>query len=148
MDMIEKGSRVSTTVDMPITLVDSEYVEKLQKLPNKMAFKIGEVADILGVKQYVLRYWETEFPELNPQKSGNNQRMYTRKNVETALLIQKLLHRDRFSIEGARKYLSTKKHEIKRVNEVRAITQDLSELRKELKSVITDMRSLRKLFTV
>ena len=74
---------------------------KIANIPDKLAFKIGEAADYVGVKQYVLRYWESEFDALKPKKSGNGQRMYTRKDIETALFIKKLLHEDRFSIEGA-----------------------------------------------
>lgn len=79
--------------------------EKIKNIPDKMGFKIGEVADYVGVKQYVLRYWETEFEVLRPKKSTNGQRFYTRKDIETALIIKKLLHEDRFSIEGARSFL-------------------------------------------
>lgn len=145
IDEIKEG-KAAAAVDMPLSLVDADYLEKLSKIPDKMAFKIGEVADILGVKQYVLRYWETEFEELNPKKSGNNQRMYTRKNVETALMIQKLLHRDRFSIEGARKILNNTKHEVKRINEYKAISQDLFNVQRELKGLMSDIQDLKNLF--
>jgi DNA-binding transcriptional MerR regulator len=74
-----------------------------------MGFKIGEVAKYVGVKQYVLRYWETEFEALHPRKSNNGQRFYTRKDIEMALTIRKLLHEDRFSIEGARAVLKKMK---------------------------------------
>ncbi|PIT99083.1 MAG: MerR family transcriptional regulator [Bdellovibrionales bacterium CG10_big_fil_rev_8_21_14_0_10_45_34] len=70
-----------------------------------MAFKIGEVAEMIGVKQYVLRYWESEFDSLKPKKSKHNQRMYTKKDVENLFFIRKLLHRDGFSIPGARRIL-------------------------------------------
>jgi DNA-binding transcriptional MerR regulator len=139
-------AKTATAVDMPLSLVDADYLEKLSRIPDKMAFKIGEVADILGVKQYVLRYWETEFEELNPKKSGNNQRMYTRKNVETALMIQKLLHRDRFSIEGAKKILSNTKHEVKRISEFKAISQDLFNAQREIKRLMVDIQDLKQLF--
>ncbi|MCB0348466.1 MAG: MerR family transcriptional regulator [Bdellovibrionales bacterium] len=136
----------AATVDMPLSLVDANYLEKLSKIPDKLAFKIGEVAEILGVKQYVLRYWETEFEDLNPKKSGNNQRMYTRKNVETALMIQKLLHRDRFSIEGARKILNNTKHEVKRINEYKTISNDLLQVQRDLKRLVGDIQILKQLF--
>lgn len=86
---------------------------KIVKIPDKMGFKIGEAADYVGVKQYVLRYWETEFEVLKPKKSKNGQRMYTKKDVEVALLIKKLLHEDRFSIEGARTALKRLKKQVK-----------------------------------
>jgi DNA-binding transcriptional MerR regulator len=75
-------------------------------IPDRMFFKIGEVAKIIGVKSYVLRYWETEFAFLNPQKSDNLQRMYNKKDVENCLLIKHLLYDKRYSIEGARKRIS------------------------------------------
>jgi len=74
-------------------------------IPNKLYFKIGEVARLTGVKPYVLRYWETEFAGLGPKKSGTNQRQYRRKDVELVLEIKRLLYEKRFTIEGARKHL-------------------------------------------
>jgi DNA-binding transcriptional MerR regulator len=87
--------------------------DKIENIPDKMGFKIGEAADYVGVKQYVLRYWESEFDLLNPKKSKNGQRMYTKRDVETALLIKKLLHEDRFSIEGAQTALKKLRKQVK-----------------------------------
>lgn len=78
-------------------------LENPVSIPDRMFFRIGEVADIVGVKPYVLRYWESEFPLLAPNKSTSQQRMYTRTDVENALLIKHLLYDLRFSIEGAKK---------------------------------------------
>jgi len=89
----------------------TELKSKIESIPDKMGFKIGEVAEYVGVKQYVLRYWETEFEALHPRKSENGQRFYTRKDIEMALLIRKLLHEDRFSIEGARAVLKKMKQQ-------------------------------------
>jgi DNA-binding transcriptional MerR regulator len=91
----------------------ADLSDAFASIPERMGFKIGEAADIVGVKQYVLRYWETEFDQLKPQKSANNQRMYTRKDVETALMIKKLLYKERFSIEGARKAIRKLKSQVK-----------------------------------
>lgn len=74
-------------------------------IPDKVYFKIGEVADIVGVKPYVLRYWETEFPDIAPGKSKSKQRLYKRKEVELILRIRDLLYKEKFTIEGARKRL-------------------------------------------
>ena len=74
-------------------------------IPNKLYFRIGEVADLLDVKPYVLRYWETEFPDIKPSKSKSGQRLYKRRDVETLVRIKDLLYRDRFTINGARKKL-------------------------------------------
>lgn len=75
-------------------------------IPDRMFFRIGEVAEIVGVKPYVLRYWESEFSLLSPNKSNSQQRMYSRTDVENALLIKHLLYDLRFSIEGAKKRIS------------------------------------------
>lgn len=74
-------------------------------IPNKLYFRIGEVARLTGVKPYVLRYWESEFPMLHPKKSGTNHRLFRRKDVELLLEIKTLLYEKRFTIEGARNYL-------------------------------------------
>jgi DNA-binding transcriptional MerR regulator len=76
-----------------------------EQLPDKLYFKIGEVADIVGVKPYVLRYWESEFSVVKPAKTRSKHRLYRRKDVETLLQIKQLLHEQRFTIEGARKRL-------------------------------------------
>ncbi|MBM3786260.1 MAG: MerR family transcriptional regulator [Acidobacteria bacterium] len=86
--------------------VDTATVVSPADIPNKLYFRIGEVARLTGVKPYVLRYWETEFGGLGPKKSGTNQRQYRRKDVELVLEIKRLLYEKRFTIEGARKHLS------------------------------------------
>lgn len=73
------------------------------QIPNKLYFKIGEVAALVDVKTHVLRYWESEFSAFKPVKSSANQRLYRRKDIETALLIKDLLYRQGFTISGARK---------------------------------------------
>jgi len=73
------------------------------QLPDKLFFKIGEVADIVGVKPHALRYWETEFPALRPKKTRGAHRQYSRRDVELAMLIRQLLHDERYTIPGARK---------------------------------------------
>lgn len=78
---------------------------KASQSPDKLYYKIGEVAEIVGVKPYVLRYWETEFRGLRPSKSKSQHRLYRRKDVDTLLEIKRLLHDERFTIEGARKQL-------------------------------------------
>jgi DNA-binding transcriptional MerR regulator len=80
-------------------------VEPQPEIPEKLYFRIGEVSRLVGVKPYVLRYWESEFPSLAPQKSGSGHRFYRRKDVELLLRIKQLLYEKRFTIEGARQYL-------------------------------------------
>jgi len=79
-----------------------------QEIPDKLYFRIGEVARLAGIKPYVLRFWETEFPTLGPKKSGTGHRLYRRKEVEMVLEIKRLLYEKRFTIEGARKFLETR----------------------------------------
>ncbi|MFH1807368.1 MAG: MerR family transcriptional regulator [Pseudomonadota bacterium] len=74
-------------------------------IPDKMYFRIGEVAAIVGVKPYVLRYWESEFAALRPQKSRTRQRMYRRRDVELLLKIKHLLYDRKYTIAGARQLL-------------------------------------------
>lgn len=81
----------------------------MPQIPEKLYFKIGEVAALLQLKTHVLRYWETEFSALQPIKSRSNQRLYRRKDVETALLIKELLYRQGFTIAGARMKLQSEK---------------------------------------
>ena len=81
-------------------------LEDQRKLPEKQYFKIGEVCEITGVKQHVLRYWETEFHHIKPQRIGSSQRLYRRPDIEYILTIKKLLKDEGFSITGARKYLA------------------------------------------
>ena len=74
-------------------------------LPDKLYFKIGEVAKLVGVKPYVLRYWETEFPSIRPGKTESKHRLYRRRDVETLIEIRRLLHDERYTIEGAKRRL-------------------------------------------
>jgi DNA-binding transcriptional MerR regulator len=74
-------------------------------VPDKLYFRIGEVSRLCHLEAYVLRFWETEFPQLKPIKSSTGQRMYRRKDVENVLKIKKLLYEEGFTIAGARQQL-------------------------------------------
>lgn len=74
-------------------------------IPEKIYFKIGEVCELVGVQAHVLRYWETEFPMLSPQKNRSGQRSYRRRDVEMAFRIKQLLYDEMFTIAGAKKKL-------------------------------------------
>lgn len=74
-------------------------------IPEKLYFRIGEVARLCRLPAYVLRFWETEFPQLKPVKSSTGQRMYRRKDVENVLRIKQLLYEEGFTIPGARQHL-------------------------------------------
>ena len=88
-----------------MAMTDAAVQPGSPEIPDKLYFRIGEVSGILGVEPYVLRYWETEFPQLTPKKSGTGHRLYRRKDVELLLLIKRLLYEKRFTIEGARQNL-------------------------------------------
>lgn len=111
------------------------------EIPDKLYFKIGEVSEILGVEPYVLRYWETEFSQLTPKKSGTGHRLYRRKDVELLLRIKHLLYEKKFTIEGARQSLVSGP----RASKIRAakkaqpdlFSEDLlPEIRKELEALL------------
>ena len=75
------------------------------EIPDKLYFRIGDVARLLDLPAYVLRFWETEFPQLKPNKGGTGQRLYRRKDVETAMRIKDLLYGQGYTIPGARQAL-------------------------------------------
>jgi DNA-binding transcriptional MerR regulator len=74
-------------------------------IPDKLYFRIGEVSELASLPAYVLRFWETEFPQFKPSKSGTGQRMYRRRDVENILLVKKLLYEEGYTIAGAREKL-------------------------------------------
>lgn len=121
-------------------------------IPDKLYFKIGEVAKLIGVEPYVLRYWETEFPQITPVKSQTGQRLYKRHDVETIVTIRELLYDQKFTINGARRKLK----DIQRVlrknadesqmpldldqNNTAALEEDLiPNARKELRAIVDEM---------
>lgn len=74
-------------------------------IPDRLYFKIGDVARICQVETYVLRFWETQFPQLKPNKSGTGQRLYRRRDVEIALEIKRLVHSEGYTLVGAKQAL-------------------------------------------
>lgn len=88
-------------------MVPGLSVTESSGIPDKLYFRIGEVAQLAGIKPYVLRFWETEFPALGPKKSGKGHRLFRRKDVELVLEIKRLLYEKRYTIEGARKFLES-----------------------------------------
>ena len=113
------------------------------EIPDKFYFKIGEVSSLLGVKPYVVRFWETEF-ELAPAKNRSKHRVYKRHEVETLLEIKRLLYEERFTIEGAQKKLKGRMkekskqlglnlHEKKHKAVLQKVKKDLEKIREMLK---------------
>jgi len=123
--------------------LDQVLKKKIDSIPDKMAFKIGEVAQLLEVKSYVLRYWETEFDFLKPKKSKHNQRVYSRKDIENLYIIQKLLYKDRFSIEGARGVFKSIKKQLKAKHEEVKFTEQKVSFRSQLESLIQSITELK-----
>jgi DNA-binding transcriptional MerR regulator len=79
-------------------------------IPDRLYFKIGDVAKICDLETYVLRFWETEFPQLKPNKSGTGQRLYRRRDVELVLEIKRLVHGEGYTLAGARQALGQIQH--------------------------------------
>jgi DNA-binding transcriptional MerR regulator len=92
-------------------------------IPEKLFFKIGEVCDITGVQAHVLRYWESEFPMLAPQKNRAGQRTYRKRDVEMVLRIKELLYEDQYTIAGAKKKLTS---DIRGTSKLKVVTPEMS----------------------
>jgi DNA-binding transcriptional MerR regulator len=91
-------------------------------IPEKLFFKIGEVCDITGIQAHVLRYWESEFPTLAPQKNRAGQRTYRKRDVEMVLRIKELLYEDQYTIAGAKKRLT---NEIRGASKLKVVTPEM-----------------------
>ena len=122
-------------------MTDPEVPSATPEIPDKLFFRIGEVAGLLSVEPYVLRYWETEFPSLAPKKSGTGHRLYRRKDVELLLKIKHLLYEKRYTIEGARQSLhndsKTTKTQAPDRKQADLFTPDpLARIRTELSSIL------------
>ena len=120
-----------------------------QQIPDKLYFRIGEVSSLVGVEPYVLRYWETEFGDLSPKKSGTGHRLYRRKDVELLLRIKHLLYEKRFTIEGARQVLHSEVKPASRKKAPKAVPEQqqnlfandlISEVRRELADILKLVR--------
>ena len=103
----------------------------MNRIPeNKRFFRIGEVSRIIGVEPYVLRYWETEFPQIRPRRADSNQRTYQRKDLETIMEIKRLLYEEKMTIEGAKRQLKQKGVSAGAMKSV------LSDVERELKEIL------------
>jgi len=114
-----------------------------REIPDKLYFRIGEVAKLCEVAPYVLRFWESEFPQLKPNKGGTGQRLYRRRDVEMALRVKTLLYDEGYTIAGARQYLKgelrSKEPQAVAVMEVASgatDSQKLQKLRAEMQSLL------------
>ncbi|MCZ0931637.1 MAG: MerR family transcriptional regulator [Oligoflexia bacterium] len=111
---------------------------KINSLPERLNFKIGEVSSILGAPNHVLRYWEKEFPTLKPDKFINNQRIYFKKDIKILLLIKALLYEEKFSIEGLRKHLNSYYQQLKNYN-----SKDSVRIEQKLKGLLNSLSKMR-----
>jgi DNA-binding transcriptional MerR regulator len=114
----------------------SDFMDHFQSKPF---YKIGEVAKLLGVKPHVLRYWESEFPTLRPNKNPSGQRIYARDDIETIVEIQNLLYNERYTISGARQMLA--KQQAVGPPET-AITETVPQVLADLKKRISELLAL------
>src|SRR5215210_8790447 len=103
-------------------------------IPEKLFFKIGEVCELSGVQAHVLRYWESEFPMLAPQKNRAGQRTYRKRDVEMALRIKELLYDDQYTIAGAKKKLAS---ELRGASKLKVVTPEMSAPREALPAAPT-----------
>ena len=101
-------------------MADPAIQAPTKEIPDKLYFRIGEVSQLVGVEAYVLRYWESEFPNLSPKKSGTGHRLYRKKDVELLLKIKHLLYDRRYTIEGARQVIHDEPKTSHRKRQVRA----------------------------
>ena len=143
---LTERSKIVSDVESPAA--DGTNLAIAQEIPNKLYFRIGDVAKLTGIKPHVLRYWETEFSAISPKKSGTGHRLYRRKDVELILEIKHLLYEKRYTIEGARKAIGARARTVaKPAAKVRqpdlfgSSPPDLKFIRDELTSILHLLRS-------
>ena len=115
-------------------------------IPEKLYFRIGEVARLCRLPAYVLRFWETEFSQLKPVKSSTGQRMYRHKDVESVLRIKKLLYEEGFTIAGARQHLRAEIKSDKKQSPLpfpARSTSELKHIRQGLREILTMLSARR-----
>src|ERR1700729_3262209 len=108
-------------------------------LPPKLYFRIGEVAELVGVEPHVLRYWEREFRAIRPTKSAKGQRVYSRRDVESLMRVRELLYREGFTIAGAKKKLQRSGVEPQEAPEPAA--EDASKIREQLAAMRAEIEA-------
>ena len=98
---------------------------------DKRYFRIGEASRIIGVEPYVLRYWESEFPQVRPERADSNQRTYQREDLENLLTVKKLLYEEKMTIEGAKRRLRQEKG-----NKISVDSAFLDDIKTELSNIL------------
>ena len=114
---------------------------------KKLYYSIGQVSELTGLKQYVLRYWETEFQHLKPNKNSAGNRVYTSEDVENIKEVKRLLHEEKFTIKGARQHLKDRKSKNKVINIDNMSNVDMSLLKKiqsDVEDLLASIKELKK----
>ena len=111
-------------------------------IPDKLYFKIGEVGKLADVPTHVLRYWESEFPDIRPKRANSKQRLYRRKDVELILQVKTLLHEQGYTIAGARKFLKSGQEIEEPVQDINQISSQFS---KNLATIKQELKELQEL---
>ena len=115
---------------------------KTPSIPDKLFFKIGEVAELAGVEQHVLRYWEEEIESLKPKKNKSGQRLYQKKDVERVFEIKQLLYAEKFTVAGARKKMKQNKKKETQLDIVfdrEGFKQWKADIKRDLKSILISL---------
>ncbi|HSL39906.1 MAG TPA: MerR family transcriptional regulator [Desulforhopalus sp.] len=111
----------------------------MKAIPDKLYFKIGEVARLAEVPTHVLRYWESEFPEISPKRANSGQRLYRRQDLELILRVRNLLHHEGYTIAGARRLLAARPNpsaDSARQKNLIPSTARLRQVKDELKKIL------------
>lgn len=119
----------------------------MTNIPEKLYYKIGEVASITKVRPYVLRYWESEFKIISPKKSLTKQRVYSKKDVDLILEIKRLLYKEKFTLEGAKKKIKELQSKSKAGTKQLPIPFPDEKHQKALKSIRTELHSIKKMLS-
>ncbi|MBL6621293.1 MAG: MerR family transcriptional regulator [Rickettsiales bacterium] len=114
-----------------------------KKFSNLSLKPINEVAEEIGIEPYVLRFWETKFPQISPTKGRGNRRLYNHENIETIKLIKDLLYGHGYTIEGAKKYLTGNNNSEIIANNNHSDKLDMKSILDELKQLKLDLDSLQ-----
>ena len=117
---------------------------QIPQIPDKLFFKIGEVADLAGVEQHVLRYWEHEIESFKPKKNKSGQRLYQKRDVELVFEIKQLLYAEKFTIAGARKKLKQSKKKETQLDigfDREGFVEWKGEIKQDLESILSTLDS-------
>lgn len=131
MSATRKKARKTGSIDDPV-------------IPDKLYFRIGEVAKLCKLPAYVLRFWESEFPQLKPVKSGTGQRMYRQRDVENVLRIKKLLYDEGYTIAGARQFLKAEAKPVRLQFPKQGRSDGLKKVRQGLQEILGILKSKSK----